>query len=356
MKKYCKSYLAVVLICMIAFSGCSRGSSSSSSPSFTVKHTQDTEQTTVPASDEKTEDKQTQTTADQQEEVTETSKSAEEPSYSIQTDDSAVITQNADGSFNAVFGDGLFSMTFPASWADRIIIDDYKIYCKLVWDSDPGNKRGKMLSLFLAEDEDISSGIPDSYLLGTSSDKYVIAFTPTDVSYDPSDNILNDEYGSLFADIESVIFSARCSSSPEFTPIDIGMYYSPYGAEYSLAGSWDLPSYLYSEVQFAPYITFREKDGAFGYSYALNGSSCKYASGKYLININTEDYQWNSENWGDFGLVFLDGAVYRFTYYATAPGTLSFEKIVGNSEYDDIVESWVYSSEFQDFDADYNDY
>lgn len=355
MKKYRKSLFAVILICVMTFSGCSSRSSSPSSSSNAAKRTQETEQTTVSVSEEKTENTEVQTTAMHQEETTATSETAEAATVSIQTDDSAVITQNADGSFKAVFGDGLFTMTFPASWADRIAINENVIYSKLIWDSEPGTKSGKMLSMFLVEDEDISFGIPESYLLGTSTDKYIIACTPTDLPFDPSDNTLIDEYSSLLADIESVIFSARCSSSPEFTPIDIGMYYSPYGAEYSLAGSWEAITHIDSEVQFSPYITFRENDGAFGYSYALNGASCKYVSGKYLININSEEYQWNTENWGDFGLAFLDGAVYRFTYYASAPGTLSFEKIVGNKEYDEIAsETWTYSSDFQDFDADYN--
>ena len=46
--------------------------------------------------------------------------------------------------------------------------------------------------------------------------------------------------------------------------------------------------------------------------------------GTFLVNRNAENYVWNTDNWGDAGLVFAGGKIFRATYYESVPETLEF--------------------------------
>lgn len=366
MKRKNITVISSALLLMTMLSGC--GKDSSSTPSLlttkavtesTVSETassdsgdSETEQTSV--TEATTESAVTTTTAVQTTIATE----APTEAATIETDETASVSQNADGSFNVVLGDSLCTMTFPGSWAGRIVIDDNKIYSKLCYDTDTENKWGKMLTIMKVTAEEMKDVIPSSYLLGTADKEYIIAYRPTDVTYDIADSELHEEYSSLYNDITSVITSARCKSSADFAPIDLSIYANPNDFSGSVCGSWDNSDTYLSDVQFSPYLCFRPSDASFAYMYGLNGSEADYVRGSYLMNTNVSGYQWNTDNWGEFGLIFADGAVYRFTLYYSAPQTLGIEKAAGVSEYETELYSsgWVYSSAFENFDANYNDY
>jgi hypothetical protein len=350
------AFVLALVVCTSAFVGCSdknnhsnvslSSSTAKESEKYTATSSVSVISTTYEATDDASETATEITTSD-------TEQLFQKPL--IETDDSAFVSINEDGSFNVVFEDSACTMTFPASWAGRIIIDDDEIYSKLCWDNAPGEKHGKLLSIMTRDDDEMNISIPSSYILGTEDDEYVIAFIPTDATYDIMNSTLNEEYSSLCADILSVISSAECQSSPGFTHIDMKDYDSPNMYSISVSGSWEASSYMNSSMQFTPYIGFRPNDGVFGYMYQLNGADTDKEIGTYLININSENYQWNTENWGEAGLIFMDGCIYSFTYYLSAPMTMSIEKLGGNSKYDSITsETWFYTSDFQDFDVDYN--
>ena len=61
-------------------------------------------------------------------------------------------------------------------------------------------------------------------------------------------------------------------------------------------------------------------DSAFGYKPAENVVTL----GTFLVNRNAENYVWNTDNWGDAGLVFTGGKIFRATYYESVPETLEF--------------------------------
>lgn len=353
-------YILTLAICLTSFSGCNSSSEKTStvvhttvntttkttSNELTTKVTTNTDETSLEA---ETENKTEVATENETENETKESVSV------IQTDDSAVVSQNADGSFNVLFVDTMCTMTFPASWAGRVLIEDDVVYSKKCSDYIAERNSGKLFTIMDSSDEQMNIVIPSSYLLGTFDDEYVIAFLPTDCDYDPTIAELNEEFSFLHNDLESVIFTAKCDSSPEFYPIDMSIYDSPNMYSNSVSGMWEDGETMYSNIQFSPYIGFRPKDGLFVYAYGLNGADTENEIGSYITNINSENYQWNTENWGEAGLIFMDGCIYSFTYYLSAPCTMSIEKLAGNSEYDISAKSWVSSSDFQDFDVDYDD-
>lgn len=365
MKKKNITVISSAFLLMTILSGCGKDSSSTPSLLTTNAVTESTVITTASSDSGDSETKQTSVTeATTKAAVTttaaQTTITTEAPTEAatVETDETASVSRNADGSFNVTFGDGLCTMTLPASWAGRIIIDDYKIYSKLCYDTDQANKWGKMLSIKRASADDMKVCIPSSYLIGTAGKEYIVAYTPTDVTYDIANSALHEEYSSLYNDITSVIASARCMTSPDFSPIDLSVYVNPGDFYGSVSGSWDDADTYLTDVQFTPYLCFRPSDASFAYMYRLNGSEADYVRGSYLMNTNVSGYQWNTDNWGEFGLIFADGAVYRFTLYYSAPQTLGIEKVAGVSEYETELYSggWVYTSAFENFDANYNDY
>lgn len=336
----------IMALAMFSFSGCSNSSSST----HTVYHT--TANTTESTSPTKS-DTEASATSEETSTEAETESTTEELPLSIQTDNSAIVTNNSDGSFNVLFEDTMCTMTFPASWAGRVLIEDDMVYSKKCSDSVEGRNAGKLFTMMSTSDMD--SFIPDSFLLGTDEDEYVLAFKPTDCDYDPSITEIQEEFASLGNDLESVILSAKCESSPEFKPMNMNIYDSPGMYSIPFAGTWEESEAIYSGSQFSPFIGFRANDGLFAYSYGLNGADSDSEFGNYIINTNFENYQWYAGEWGETGLIFLDGCIYSFIYYPTAPMTMSLEKLGGNSEYEISDRSWILTSDFQNFDADYND-
>lgn len=338
-------HIFIFAACLTLFSGCKMGYSSSQTESADVHTTTNTTSkvsTTVTTN--------TEETSFESESVTENE--TEKSISTIQTDDSAVVSQNTYGSFNVLFVDTMCTMTFPESWAGRVFIEDGVVYSQKCSDYIAERNAGKLFTIMSNSDEYMTTIIPSSFLLGTFNDEYVIAFLPTDCDYDPTITELYEEYSSLYNDVESVIATAKCDSSPEFSPIDMSVYDSPSMYSVSAAGLWEDAD---GGIQFSPYIGFRPNDGLFVYAYGLNGADTLNIKGSYCTNINSENYQWNTNNWGESGLIFIDGCVYSFTYYLSAPQTMNLEKLVGNTDDDLSSRTWMLSSDFQDFDAEYND-
>lgn len=342
-------YIFIFAICLTSFSGCKSEYNSNEKSSVDINTTTNvTSNVSTTNIDETSLETETVT-----EPVTENK--TEKSESTIQTDNSAIVSQNPDGSFNVLFVNTMCNMTFPASWAGRVFIEDSIVYSQKCSDYIAERNAGELLTIISNPAEYMSTIIPSSFLLGISNDEYVIAFLPTDCDYDPTITELNEEFSSLHSDLESVIFTAKCDSSSEFSPIDMSIYDSPNMYSNSVSGTWEDGETMYSDIQFSPYIGFRPKDGLFVYAYGLNGADTLNIKGSYCTNINSENYQWNTDNWGESGLIFIDGCVYSFTYYLSAPQTMNLEKLAGNTYYDLSSKGWVFSSDFQDFDAEYND-
>lgn len=339
-------YIFTFAICLTSFSGCKSEYNSNEKSSADINTTTNVTSNVSTTNIDETSFGTETVTKPVTENKTEKSEST------IQTDNSAIVSQNPDGSFNVLFVSTMCNMAFPANWAGRVFIEDSVVYSKKCSDYIAERNAGELLTIMSNPAEYMSTIIPSSFLLGTFSDEYVIAFLPTDCDYDTTITELYEEYTSLNNDVKSVIDTAKCDSSPEFSPIDMSIYDSPSMYSSSASGLWEDYD---NGMQFSPYIGFRPKDGLFVYAYGLNGADTLNIKGSYCTNINSENYQWNTDNWGESGLIFIDGCVYSFTYYLSAPQTMNLEKLAGNTDDDLSSKGWVFSSDFQDFDAEYND-
>lgn len=172
-----------------------------------------------------------------------------------------------------------------------------------------------------------SDGLFTQYVLGTKDGAYICAVMPPGFANLHDDPEIYAEFEVFSKEFERVMQTAVCLETPDFEPIPLHDYRYPDGDSYSfLGGSWDvMPD---PGVQMTPYVTFRQRDNGFGYKYALN--SVEF--GSFIPDLRAGDYQWNTDNWGPAGAVFLNGSIYIVTVYATAPQTLNFRKVSGKSD------------------------
>ena len=246
-----------------------------------------------------------------------------EPATEIPLDPSLTITD-----YGIVWDyDGICRTTLPPSWKDRIYVQGSGIYCKKCWDNEQGS--GLLFSLNIFSSNEIIQGIGYcDYLLGMTWDgRYVFPMTPTDVNYNMQYPELVNEYEDMKASIPYILPYVTCNASPNFAPMDISMYtQSEYISSPHMDGTWG--AYGDTGAQFSPFAVFDIQSRIFAFKRSLNGIM-EY--GAFWENKNISSYSNASGYWGDCGLVFLNGGLYRVTYYDSAPRTMYFETIYGDS-------------------------
>lgn len=233
------------------------------------------------------------------------------------TDDGSFITETDNG-YEWSYLAGTCRMTFPKEWKDRFVVRESSVYCKEIFDK--AENTGKLFSLSFMDDAGMLAEPKPAALLGVVNHRYVTAIIPSSVDFDSNDELLSAEYNDLAGSLSEIFQSTVCSGSDAFKPINLSAYEpAAESAESKLLGTWQIPNTL-EPGQFTPTVTFRSRDSAFGYLSAANVVTL----GTFLLNKNAENYVWNTDNWGDAGLVFTGGKVFRATYYESVPETLEF--------------------------------
>ncbi len=258
------------------------------------------------------------------------------------TDDGSFITEKDNG-YEWSYLAGTCRMTFPKEWKDRFVVRESSVYCKEIFDK--AENTGKLFSLSFLDDAGMLADPQPAALLGVVNHRYVTAVIPSEADFDSDDELLSAEYNDLAGSLSEIFQSTFCSGSDSFKPINLSAYEpATESAESKLLGTWQIPNVL-EPGQFTPSVTFRSHDSAFGYLSAENVVTL----GAFLLNKNAENYVWNTDNWGDAGLVFTGGKIFRATYYESVPETLEFTVLFSeNGASDALTESkFVFQSESQ---------
>ena len=172
-----------------------------------------------------------------------------------------------------------------------------------------------------------AEGLFTQYVLGTKDGRYICAVMPPGFANMHDDPEIYAEFEPFSKEFESVMEKAVCIEAPDFKPIHIYAYRYPSGnSDCLLNGSWDeIPD---TGAQMMPFVSFRKRDSGFGFKDTLN----TVQFGSYIADLRAGDYQWNTDNWGPAGAVFVNGSIYLATVYATAPQTISFQKVAGKED------------------------
>ncbi len=146
-----------------------------------------------------------------------TAETAQQHPQIIEMDESAYISLNDDGSTRVTFTEGPCTFTFPASWNDKFIIENNKIYVKDIYNNreDEYDYDGKLFGFLFTPD-------PDNYqhfrTLGKIGATYCHIIPVTDVRYDALDKSESELYTSMHEDLDAIFDTAENFSelySPE---------------------------------------------------------------------------------------------------------------------------------------------
>ena len=260
----------------------------------------------------------------------------------IATDDGSFISEE-DGGLVWNYLAGTCTVKFPIEWKDRFVVRGTSVYSKKCFEKQENS--GELFTIVFSRDINMLQGPKPAVVFGVIHDMYAVITTPENPNYDASDAEIATEYADLSAKLSDVFQNAVCGDTPNFKPINLTNYVpAAESAASVLPGTWKLAS-LTDDAAFSPYVVFRASDSTFGYKYGENDLKL----GAYYANKNAETYEWNTDNWGDAGLIFSEGKVYRVTYYETAPRTLDFEVVYSpDAETDSLIgNKFNYDSEEQ---------
>ncbi len=258
------------------------------------------------------------------------------------TDDGSIITVVEDG-LEWSYLSGTCLITFPRDWDERFYVRGTSVYCRACFDKEEYS--GELFRIeFVGAEQMVDPTKNYAALIGSLRDFYAVITLPDGDNYDTGDPVLAEEYKALAADLPTVFQSASCFDSKEFKAIDLSAYAPAADAgDSKLYGSWTTG--LANAAGYTPYAVFRSRDSAFGF----HGSADEMVFGTFLVNKNSANYVWNTENWGDAGLVFTDGQAYRVTYSETEPMELEFEPLFELGD-DSVlgVQKFYYDRDFQE--------
>ena len=236
----------------------------------------------------------------------------------VVTDDGSMIEQTDVGLEWTYLG-GTVRMYFPLNWDDRFVVRGTSVYCKKCFEQQEYS--GELFSIDFIRDTDMNSDPSFAALLGGAQNFYAVAALPQNTTYDADNADLAKEYNSMAADLSSIFRSADCLFTRGFTPIDLSVYTTADSSSSKLFGTWNEDAQ--TAEGYTPKAIFRSRDSAFAYRTSDTGM----IYGTFRVNKNAAGYVWNTENWGDAGLVFAGGQVYRVTYYESEPMKLEFEPL-----------------------------
>lgn len=259
-------------------------------------------------------------------------------------EDEALIEKTADGLVWDYLSNTL-RLTFPDDWLNRFTIRGTSVYCKACFN--PEDYSGELFSINFVDEKSMASGPKYDALLGVYRGMFVTAKRCENPNYDNTDNEQLAEYTDMANDLSMVFGSAQVNGNKDYKPVLLDQYAPVQAEDHSkLLGCWNQTDAAGDPAaNFYPFAVFRGRDSAFGYKYGTND----LAFGSFLVNQKAKDYIWNTDNWGDAGLVFANGCAYRVTYFESAPMTLRFELISGDPENDMLSKSGF------TFDRDYQE-
>ena len=230
------------------------------------------------------------------------------------------------------------TLTFPASWEGEYELYGDRVFCKSAYDPNTGS--GMLLSIEICEEDRLISGEEYYYLLGTApGGKYVMAC----ITENPPDNA---QFDLMFSELDDVLSGAVCSDSPDCQPKKIDHYGPSFYGDIEFAGYWErTPA---SGVQNEPGLTFNSEESRF--QYTCYETMTSEAWGTYLYNYRSAGYEWNTDNWGDFGLLFIDGDAYTITVNYGTPKTINMENVThpGEDFYGLAASTFGYWSDYED--------
>ena len=215
------------------------------------------------------------------------------------------------------FRDGNCSLTFPKTWESRFIIRGTTVYCLACFER--AEVCSSLFTIEFRSAEQVASDPYPAMILGLSGKEYVCAVYPH--AGEPENEVLKREYQALSADCGAILKTAACADSVKFQPIDTEIYMpAESGVKSAIFGNWKMHTTKTGNLD--EQICFRN-DGTL--TFTSNGNTIE---GSCLFNIYAATYDWNDQNnWGEAALVFLNGGIYRATYYETDPFTLDFSPI-----------------------------
>ena len=242
------------------------------------------------------------------------------------TDDGSIISTTDEG-LEWNYLSGTCRLTFPKDWEDRFYVRGTSVYSRACYDKKVNS--GKLFSIdFMEADELADSSVNYVALLGAVREFYTVAILPSEDTYDTADTDLFAEYTDMSGDLSAIFQTAQCSTTKDFKPIDLTNYeLSTVSNNSKLFGCWSTKNADASG--FTPYAVFRSRDSAFVFHSTAND----LLFGAFYVNKNAPNYVWNTENWGDAGLVFAGGQAYRVTYSETEPMELVFEPLFPTEDY-----------------------
>ncbi|MDO4155647.1 MAG: hypothetical protein Q4D37_02570 [Oscillospiraceae bacterium] len=318
-KNYRKLALFCIVVCLLCSSGCGKSSSSSSGGNlFTTTST--TAQTTISTTEvvttvgTTTVDTTEMTTI---EAVTTTEVTTTAAVVSVETDDSAVAVIQADGSVLLNFYQGACQITLPASWAERIFVQEGTVYHRAVWEDTNGG--GELFSIHVTSLEQAAN--TPFVLIGSYAEGCIFYYLPQDMQCNPDGSALMEEFLSMANECESMLSSAICPTI--CTPVSMNDFAVPSDSvEDIIYGYWEVMDETLQMQQFTPYLTFAHS-GAMTYEYGMiveEGSYIVNAAQPYL-DVNHADVV--------SAIAYFNGTLHEIKLYASQPMMLEINGMTG---------------------------
>ena len=227
---------------------------------------------------------------------------------------------------------GQCKVTFPASWKGRYVVEGNAVFCKKAHSKE--SVMGELFRIVFATKPDDSAEY--SYVLGSDKkNNYYFAIINTGLVVDYTDKAAVSEMKSMYSQIESVIKNIRCAGTPASEPVK---YYGHANFNFrtgmAIEGfepSLDQPLTEINSKNKGLKVTgrFNSKDHSFTYT----DSKGKSYKGWYVKKIDEN----NSSKAIPFGLVFLNGCVYEYSFTITVGG-VSIGRLISNGS----VDAWGY--------------
>ena len=276
-------------------------------------------ETTVTTTTDETRKADESSSAAEKSETTTAATSAAETEKPKETTEATTAKKEEPAATESKWTVGECTLTIPAGWSGRYVTDGNSIYCKKCYDAENGS--GMIFSVIESSD---APNYPNAFLLGIgSSGNYYYGIKATGATFDVSDSALLEEYNSLSAETDSIMYTAYTPGANGHTPFDVSKY-SAYDPEGEASGLWINDPY--SGAQVSPSIIIdNDRDQVYYYGYA--------ALDDHIIG----DVVWNTAaepaiqgNLIDRGLLFINGSVYTFDIYSSAPRGISFSCVMGS--------------------------
>lgn len=318
-KNYRKLVLFCIAVCLLCSSGCGKSSSSSSGGNlFTTTST--TAQTTISTTEvvttvgTTTVDTTEMTTT---EAVTTTEVTTTATVVSVETDDSAVAVIQADGSVLLNFYQGACQITLPASWAERIFVQEGTVYHRAVWEDTNGG--GELFSIHVTSLEQAAN--TPFVLIGSYAEGCIFYYLPQDMQCNPDGSALMEEFLSMANECESMLSSAICPTS--CTPVSMNDFAVPSDSVESMVyGCWEVMDETLQMQQFTSYLVFA-RSGAMAYEYGMI-----VEEGSYIVNAVQPYLDVNHADVVS-AIAYFNGTLHEIKIYASAPVMLEVNAMTG---------------------------